>query len=102
MASTTQDQSMLIGRFQLETLVGGSEHSQVWRARDVELERTVAIKLTHLPNEDARGRFKQEALLLARLAHPNLLQLYSFGEVGDGRAYMALEWIDNGRSSQMS
>ena len=92
------EEPVVASRYRLEQLVGTGASSQVWRAWDVRLERTVAVKLTQLPDEEAKGRFQREARLLARLSHPNLLALYEFGSAEDGRAYMALEWIDNGRS----
>jgi serine/threonine-protein kinase len=81
------------GRYELETLLGRSGMSEVWRARDRELGRLVALKLL-APDAD-RARFEREARAVASLAHPNVMQLYDFGE-DRGRPYMVLEYVPGG------
>ena len=67
--------------------------SSVWLARDSELERNVAVKLL-APAAD-RSRFEREARAVASLAHPNVCQLYDYGEAEQG-PYMILEWLPGG------
>jgi serine/threonine protein kinase len=67
--------------------------SEVWSADDVELERRVALKLL-APDAD-RARFEREARAAAALAHPNITQLYDYGDA-DGRPYMVLEYLPGG------
>src|SRR5262249_48326510 len=65
----------------------------VYRARQLGLQRTVAIKMvlhgTQAGPKDL-ARFRAEAAALARLQHPNIVQIYEVGEVG-GRPYFAIE-----------
>ena len=67
--------------------------SEVWCATDIELDRRVALKLLG-PSADVE-RFEREARAFAALAHPNVTQLYDYGEDGD-RPYMVLEYVPGG------
>src|SRR5947209_688251 len=80
-------------RYRLVELLGQSGMAEVWSADDPELERRVALKLL-APDAD-RARFEREARAAAALAHPNITQLYDFGEA-DGRPYMVLEYLPGG------
>ncbi|MET9726190.1 serine/threonine-protein kinase [Streptomyces zaomyceticus] len=72
-----------IGRYELAERIGKGGMGQVWAARDPELGRHVAIKLIH-PRDDATrtdteariARFRREAQVMARLAHPGVPQIY--------------------------
>jgi serine/threonine-protein kinase len=81
------------GRYELEQPLGGGATSAVWLARDTELERRVAVKL--LARDADRARFEREAHAVAGLAHPNICQLYDYGESEAG-PYMVLEWLPGG------
>jgi eukaryotic-like serine/threonine-protein kinase len=67
--------------------------SEVWRAHDDTLDRTIALKILS-PTADL-GRFRREAQALASLAHENVMRLYDYGEDEAG-PYMALEWLPGG------
>jgi serine/threonine-protein kinase len=84
----------LAGRYRLETHVASGKHSEVWRATDLVMNRTVAVKLGRADDTEAAVRFKREAGVLTRLIHPNLLQLFAAGETEDGRPFMVLEWVE--------
>src|SRR6476661_4880784 len=86
-------ETVIAGRYRLHELLGRSGMSEVWRAEDLELGRDVAIKL--LAPEADTARFEREARAVASLAHPNVMQLYDYGE-SDGRPYMVLEYVPGG------
>jgi serine/threonine-protein kinase len=65
----------------------------VWLARDLELERPVALKLL-APDAD-HARFEREAKAVAGLAHQNVTRLYDYGEAG-GRPYIVFEYLPGG------
>ena len=86
-------EDVIRGRYRLEQEIGHSGMSEVWLATDLELDRPVALKLL-APNAD-RQRFEREARAAAALSHPNINQLFDFGEV-EGRPYMVLEFLPGG------
>lgn len=81
------------GRYRLERQLGRGSMGEVWLARDLELERPVALKL--LAPDAERARFEREARAVAALGHPNVTRLYDYGEA-EGRPYMALEYLPGG------
>src|SRR5438270_904359 len=66
---------------------------EVWAARDLELDRSVALKL--LGPEADPTRFEREAHAAAALSHPNVTQLFDYG-AWEGRPYMVLEFLPGG------
>ena len=81
------------GRYRVERPLGTGGMAEVFAAEDLELERRVAIKM--LGREADRERFRREAKALASLAHPNIAQVYDYGETG-GRPYLVLEYLAGG------
>ena len=64
----------LLGHYRLLEQIGRGGMGVVFRARDEQLERDVAVKILPpgtFPDENARKRFRREARVLARLNHPN-------------------------------
>jgi len=86
-------ETVIAGRYRLDELLGRGGMSEVWLAEDLELGRRVAIKLL-APNADT-ARFEREARAVASLAHPNVTQLYDYGNA-DGRPYIVLEYMPGG------
>ena len=87
---------VISGRYELEQLVGSGGMSNVFRAHDRLLERTVALKILHeqfTRDEDYVERFRREARAVAQLAHPNIVTVIDRGEQ-DGRQYIVFEYID--------
>jgi serine/threonine-protein kinase len=82
--------------YEVQELVGRGGMGKVYRARHVELNRIVALKvMAHEPDDRALTRFHHEAQFLASLQHPNIAQLYSTG-VTDGRPYCVQEFVGGG------
>src|SRR5262245_17892372 len=78
-----------IGSYQILGLLGAGGMGEVYRARDIKLNRDVALK--SLPdlfasNADRLSRFTREALTLASLNHPNIAQIYGLEESNGNRA----------------
>jgi serine/threonine-protein kinase len=86
-------QQTIGGRYELEQPLGGSSMSSVWLAVDRELERKVAVKLL-APDAD-RARFEREAHAVASLSHPNIVQLFDYGEAEPG-PFIVLEHMPAG------
>ncbi|MFJ4413332.1 protein kinase [Streptomyces sp. NPDC088925] len=89
---------VLAGRYRLLERIGTGSMGDVWRARDLELDRDVAVKM-QLPFllEDPRfvERFRSEARTLARLKHPGIVTVHDFGESTNPRAlYLVMELLE--------
>ncbi|HYP55201.1 MAG TPA: serine/threonine-protein kinase [Solirubrobacterales bacterium] len=82
-------------RYRLESLLGRGGMASVWLARDEVLDRPVAIKVlsdTIASDPEFLARFRREARVAASLSHPNLIDVYDFGE-GEERPYLAMEYV---------
>jgi Tol biopolymer transport system component len=72
-----------LGPYHLETLLGAGGMGEVYRARDIRLDRTVAIKILSAlvaSDPESRQRFGREARAIAALSHPHICTLYDIGE----------------------
>ena len=91
-------------------VLGSGGMGVVFKARQARLGRNVAVKFlrdAHRADPEQHQRFLQEALAVARLRHPNLVQLYEFGEVpGAGgitsRPYLVLEYVHGGSLAELT
>jgi serine/threonine-protein kinase len=84
-----------LGPYVLGPKIGQGGMGEVYRARHELLDRDVAVKL--LPRDASpadRARFEREARLTARLAHPNTISVFDFGQAPDGRLYYVMELLD--------
>lgn len=85
-----------LGDFQVLRKIGQGGMGQVYLARQLSLKRQVALKILrddHTANAVALARFQAEAEAVARISHPNIVQVYAVGEAG-GLRFMALEFVD--------
>ncbi len=82
------------GNYHLLARAGKGAFGTVYRARDVRLDRTVAVKFLDGPaTEAARQRFEQEARAVARLGkHAAIVDIYAWGE-HEGHSYLAFEYL---------
>src|SRR5215469_1916666 len=101
-AGSNDDLGSLIGRslgqFRIVERIGAGGMATVFKAYQPTLDRYVAIKV--LPAYHARDpvfvkRFVQEARSVAKLAHPNIVQIHDFGDQ-DGITYIVMEYVDGG------
>ena len=86
---------LLNNRYQLLERLGAGGMSDVFRARDLMLERSVAIKVLHenYSNDTAfQQRFRQEARAAANLSHPNIVTVHDFG-FDHGQLFIVMEHI---------
>ena len=85
-----------LGRYEVIDRLGGGGMGEVYRARDTQLGRDVAVKV--LPDSATdrpkrRERFEREAMAVAQLSHPNVLEIYDFG-IDDGQVYAVTELLE--------
>ncbi len=85
----------VLEHFELIEEVGMGQFGRVWKARDLELRRVVAIKVPHKRNLSTQesGFFLREARSAAKLNHPNIVSVYEVG-IADGNMYIVSEFID--------
>ena len=86
---------LLAGRYCLETLVAEGGSAQVWRARDLELQRTVAVKIPRQLSDEAADRLLEEAQRVAGLGHPGIVPTYDVGRQGR-IVFFVSEFIEGG------
>ena len=89
--------TVLADRYHLVRKLGAGGMGTVYLAEHVKMGLQVAIKVisADLANSsDALARFNREAKNAARIKHPNVCQVYGFGETPDGLAYLAMEFIE--------
>jgi serine/threonine-protein kinase len=94
---------LLAGRYELEELSGSGGMSRVYRARDRQLGRLVAIKVLHERYADDPvyvDRFRREARAVARLSHPNIVTIIDRGEA-DGSQFIVFEYVDGENLKQL-
>jgi serine/threonine protein kinase len=93
----------LSGRYEIGERLGSGGMSSVYRATDRILERTVAVKVLaeHLSDDERFvARFRREALAVAKLIHPNIVQVYDTG-IDDGRHYIVMEFVEGLSGAQI-
>jgi serine/threonine protein kinase len=99
---STSPGSSVIPGYEILATLGRGAMGVVYKAKQVSLERVVALKVllggSHASDED-RARFRTEALAVAQLQHPNVIQVYDVGEY-DGVPFLAVEYVGGGNLQQ--
>lgn len=86
----------LVDDFEVVSRLGAGAMGVVYCARHVKLDRQVALKViapSMGADPQALARFGREAKALASLKHPNIVDVYAFGTLPDGRSYFAMEFL---------
>jgi serine/threonine protein kinase len=87
-----------LGQYRVVERLGAGGMSTVFKAYQPTLDRYVAVKvlsLSNVPDSVFLQRFTREAQVLAKLTHPNIVQVYDFGEQ-DTLFYIVMEYVDGG------
>jgi len=93
---TPEALARLLPNLEIQAMIGCGGMGAVYRARQPELDRTVAVKILPQVTENAEAyeqRFLREARALARLNHPNIVTVFDFGK-SQGLYYFVMEYID--------
>ncbi|RUS46480.1 Stk1 family PASTA domain-containing Ser/Thr kinase [Cohnella sp. AR92] len=91
------------GRYELLDRVGGGGMALVYKARDILLNRFVAVKVLRqqfMHDEDFVRRFRREAQAAASLSHPNIVSIYDVGQEADTH-YIIMEFIDGNNLNEI-
>src|SRR5687768_3585647 len=87
---------LIDGRYRLEQVIGRGGMGAVYRGRDTQLEREVAVKIVRaelLDGAQAQLRFRRDAQIVERLRHPAIVAIYEFGTFAAGGAYLVMELV---------
>lgn len=92
--------ALLSNRYRIGPVVGEGAFGVVYRARHVDLETDVAVKILRAevmranPGHNALERFRHEAVRACRVRHPNAVRVMDFGLTGERRAYLVMELLE--------
>ncbi len=86
-----------LGQYEVQEFIGQGAMGTVYRAYHAQLERTGAVKVMQAlsPDQDSIARFRHEAQAIARMRHPNILNVFDFGDY-QGTPYMIVEYVPGG------
>ena len=85
-----------VGEYEIQAQIGEGAMGTVYSAIHPLIGKTVAIKVLKpelCSNQASVDRFVQEAQSVNRIGHPNIVDVFSLGELPDGRAYFVMEWL---------
>lgn len=84
------------GRYRVHELLASGGMCDIYKARQVSMDRWVALKVMRVPTEDSAPYvqwFYREMRAAARIQHPNTVRVYDFGQLDDGGFWMAMELL---------
>jgi serine/threonine-protein kinase len=86
----------ILDQFRVLRPIAKGGMGQVYLAQQVTMDRYAAIKLLQVDSsqEEHHERFRREARTLSKLTHPNIITVYNFGELADGRLFLAMEYAE--------
>jgi eukaryotic-like serine/threonine-protein kinase len=87
---------MMVGEYRIEGALGQGGMGRVYSAVHPVIAKRAAIKVLHPElsvNKDAIARFVQEARAVNEIGHPNIVDIFAFGALPDGRNYFVMEWL---------
>src|SRR6266480_1498539 len=85
-----------LGKYELREVIRRGGMSAVYEAYQPSLHRLVAVKVLAFPGDpEFAARFQREARSIAALQHPNIIQVYDYGEEG-GQAYLVMQYVSDG------
>jgi serine/threonine protein kinase len=96
----------VIGRYQIQALLGGGAMGEVYRAHDPVIDRPVAIKLLRPElivgggSDHLLERFRREARAAGRRFHPNIVAIWDFGD-DNGTPFLVMEFVDGRNLDQI-
>lgn len=84
-------------RYRISRKLGEGGMGTVYEAMHVAIEKKIALKILHAQysaSPEVVSRFKQEAISASRIKHQNVIDVFDFGQLGDGSCFIAMEYLD--------
>jgi serine/threonine-protein kinase len=95
--------TLLAGRFEIDACIGAGAMGAVYRANQLGLGRSVALKILKKDltwGGDTVARFRREAQAMSALTHPHTVRVFDFGATDDGLLYLAMELLEGELATQ--
>src|SRR5947209_20466031 len=89
--------AVIDAKYRVVEHVADGETATVYRAVQILMEQSVALKVLNSDlskSPAAMDRFRQEAIVAAKLEHPNIVTVHTYGFLPDGRPYIVLEFVE--------
>ena len=87
----------ILGQFWIEDEIGRGGMGSVYKAKQPDMDRMVAVKVLHTrlaSRQDLVQRFRREARAMSKLTHPNTARVFLFGQLDSGALYIVMEFLD--------
>jgi serine/threonine protein kinase len=87
----------ILGQYRIVRPIAKGGMGQIYLAEQLAMDRYAAIKLLQPAGSrksDMQERFRREARALSKLTHPNIITVYNFGELEDGKLFLAMEYVE--------
>ncbi len=88
---------LVTGRYRVQARIGEGGMGTVYVAEHEAIEKKIALKVLHQEysaNPEVVERFKQEAISASRIKHPNVIDVFDFGQLDDGSCFIAMELLE--------
>jgi serine/threonine-protein kinase len=83
-----------VGEYVVEAVLGSGAFGTVYSGVQPVIGKLVAIKVLQREDPETTSRFINEARAVNAIRHPNLVDIFAFGQLGDGRSYLVMEWLE--------
>jgi len=85
-----------LGAYEIIALIGSAGMGEVYKARDIQFGRSIALKVLRTGDSATASpdRFEQEARAASALNHPNVCHVYALGLTPDGQQFIAMEYVE--------
>ena len=101
---TIAEAARLFPQYEVLSLLGRGGMGAVYKARQIALDRLIAIKLLPLEvsvDKDFAERFRREARAMAKLNHPKIITVHEFGATSEGHVFFAMEFVEGANLHEM-